>query len=67
MKMLNYLFDRPYTEQILRVNVANLGGRVDGKAPQIVLGTKFNTQIFWGRPPSETMSMPLSKSAPRVS
>lgn len=53
MKMLDYLFDRPYTEQILRVNVANYGGRVDGKAPQIVLGTKFNTQILWGRPPSE--------------
>lgn len=53
MKMLDYLFDRPYTEQILRVNVANIGGRVDGKAPQIVLGTKYNTQILWGRPPSE--------------
>lgn len=53
LKMLSYLFDRPYTEQILRVNVANLGGRVDGKAPQIVLGTKFNTQVWWGRPPSE--------------
>jgi hypothetical protein len=53
MKMLNYLFDRPYTEQILRVNVANLGGRVDGKAAQIVLETKFHTQVLWGRPPSE--------------
>jgi hypothetical protein len=51
--MLSYLFDRPYTEQILRVNVANLGGRVDGKAPQIVLETKYNTQIWWGRPPSD--------------
>ena len=53
MKMLDYLFDRPYTEQILRVDVSNLDGRVDGKAPQIVLKTRFNTQIFWGRPPSE--------------
>jgi len=53
MKMVNYLFDRPYTEQILRVNVANVGGRVDAKAAQIVLETKFNTQVLWGRPPSE--------------
>jgi hypothetical protein len=53
LKMLSYLFDRPYTEQILRVNVANLGGRVDGKAPQIVLVTKYDTQIWWGRPPNE--------------
>jgi hypothetical protein len=53
LKMLNYLFDRPYTDQILKVDVSNLGGRVDPKAPQIVLGTKFKTQIWWGRPPSE--------------
>ena len=43
----------PYTEQILRVNVANIGGRVDGKAPADRSGTKYNTQILWGRPPSE--------------
>jgi hypothetical protein len=54
LTMVNYLFDRPYTEQILRVNVANLAGRVDARAPQIVLATKFNTQIWWGRPPSDT-------------
>ena len=53
MKMLDYLFDRPYTEQILRVDVSNIDGRVDGKAPQIVLKTRFNTQVLWGRPPSE--------------
>jgi hypothetical protein len=53
LKMANYLFDRPYTEQILRINVANFKGRVDVKSPQVVLGTKFNTQIWWGRPPSD--------------
>ena len=54
LKMVDYLFDRSYTDQILRVNVANLGGRADARAPQIVLGTQFNTQIWWGRPPSDT-------------
>lgn len=53
LRMLNYLFDRPYTDQILKVSVANLDGRVDAKSPQVVLWTKFNTQIWWGRPPSE--------------
>ncbi|HSU67268.1 MAG TPA: hypothetical protein VLJ39_10370 [Tepidisphaeraceae bacterium] len=53
LKMLNYLFDRPYADQIFRVNVANLDGRVDAKGPQVVLWTKFNTQVWWGRPPSE--------------
>jgi hypothetical protein len=53
LRMVNYLFDRTYTEQILRVNVANLGGRVDATAPQIVLVTKYNSQIWWGRPPSD--------------
>ena len=53
LKMLDYLFDRPYTEQILRVDVSNLGGRIDPKQPQIVLETKFKTQIWWGRPPSD--------------
>jgi hypothetical protein len=53
LKMVDYLFDRIYTDQILRVNVANLGSRVDARAPQIVLGTQFGTQIWWGRPPSD--------------
>jgi len=53
LKMVKYLFDLPYTEQILRVDVSNFGGRVDPKNPQIVLGTAFNTQIGWGRPPAD--------------
>ena len=53
LKMLNYLFDKPYAEEILRVNVANVGGRVDAKEPQIVLLTKYGTQIWWGRPPND--------------
>ena len=53
LKMVNYLFDRTYTDQILRINVANVGNRVDARAPQIVLGTKFGSQILWGRPPSD--------------
>jgi len=53
LKMVQYLFDRIYTDQILRVDVANFGGRVDLKDPQLVLKTSFATQIWWGRPPSD--------------
>jgi hypothetical protein len=53
LRMVNYLFDKPFTEQILRVNVANFRGRIDPKDPRIVLETKFHTKIWWGRPPSD--------------
>jgi hypothetical protein len=53
LKMVKYLFDRPFTEEILRVNVANYAGRHDNKDPQLVLVTKYNTQIWWGRPPGD--------------
>ena len=52
LKMVRYLYGKPFTEEILRVNVSNFGGR-DPKEPQIVLGTKYHTQIWWGRPPSD--------------
>jgi len=53
LKMVNYLFGRAYSEDVLRVNVANFNGRVDAKDPQIVLETRYKTQIWWGRPPNE--------------
>jgi hypothetical protein len=53
LKMIGYLFDKPYVEQILRVNVANYDGRVDSKDPRLVLGTSFGTQIWWGRQPGD--------------
>lgn len=53
LKMLRYLFDLPYTNQILRVDVRNFMGRVDPKASRLVLETSFHTQILWGRPPSD--------------
>ena len=52
LNMVKYLFDRPYAEDILRVNVSNFAGREENKNPQIVLETKYQTQIWWGRPPS---------------
>ena len=53
LKMVRYLYGKDFTEEILRVNVANYRGAKDPKDPQIVLGTKYHTEIWWGRPPSD--------------
>ncbi len=53
LEMLGVLFNRPYTEDILKIDVGNLHGRIDPKESQIVLTTRFNTRIYWGRLPSD--------------
>ncbi len=53
LRMVKYLFDLPYTQQILRVDVTNYLGRVNRKDPRLVLETSFHTKIWWGRPPSD--------------
>lgn len=53
LKMVKYLFDRPCAEEIPRVDVSNFAGRIDNKDPQLVLITKYGTQIWWGRPPGD--------------
>lgn len=53
LRMVSYLFDRSYADDLLRVDVTNFNGRVNPKEPQIVLGTRYQTQIWWGRPPSD--------------
>jgi hypothetical protein len=53
LKMVKYLFELPYTQQILRVDVTNFMGRVNRNDPRLVLETSFHTRIWWGRPPSD--------------
>lgn len=50
LEMLRLLNDRPISQEILQVDVTNYDGRRDIAAPQLVLTTKYQTQIFWGRP-----------------
>lgn len=50
IEMVNLLFGRPYCEEIVKVDVANFGGRLDQKEAQIVLVTKYASEIRWGRP-----------------
>lgn len=63
LTMIRYLFNKPFTEQILRVNVTNVGGRVDLKDPRLVLGTSFGTQIWWGRPPGDAVDSFIEPSS----
>jgi hypothetical protein len=51
--MVNLLFGRPYAEEIVKVDVANFprqGVPHDAKEAQIVLVTKYASEIRWGRP-----------------
>ncbi len=48
--MVKLLYDKPYAEEIIIVNVANFAGRTDPREAQIVLRTKYASEIRWGRP-----------------
>jgi hypothetical protein len=64
LRMVGYLFDKPYTEQILRVNVSNFDGHAD-RDPRLVLDTSFGTQIWWGRPPGDDLDSFIEVSTTR--
>ena len=54
LELVRRLYDQPFADDIVKVNVDNFGGRIDLREAQIVLVTKYNTEIRWGRPWSAT-------------
>jgi hypothetical protein len=52
LELAKLLAGRPFAEEVPIVDVSNFAGRRDPQAAQIVLVTKYGTQIRWGRPPS---------------
>ena len=54
LAMVKLLYERPSADQIVSVNVANFDGRVDPREAQLVLRTKFATEVRWGRPINAT-------------
>jgi hypothetical protein len=52
LELVKLLSGQSFAEDIPTVDVSNFGGRRDSLAAQIVLVTRFGTQIRWGRPPS---------------
>ena len=51
LDMVELLYAKPFAEEIYKVNVSNVGGRKDPKEAHVVLVTKYNTAVRWGRPP----------------
>jgi hypothetical protein len=48
--MIKLLYGKPYADDVERINVANLSGRQNPNEAQVVLITRFQTQVRWGRP-----------------
>jgi hypothetical protein len=54
LELVKLLFARPYAEEIEKVDVSNLARRKDHKGAQLVLITKYNTEVRWGQPVTMT-------------
>jgi hypothetical protein len=52
LELAKLLAGQAFAEEIPVVDVSNFGGRRDPEAAQIVLITRYGTQVRWGRPPS---------------
>ena len=50
LDMVRRLYGLGFADEIVKVDVSNFGGRVDLRESQLVLGTKYATEIRWGRP-----------------
>lgn len=48
--LVKLLYGKPYTEELVTINVANFAGRKDSREAQLVLRTKYATEVRWGRP-----------------
>ncbi len=50
LDLVKLFYNKLYLDEITAVDVANFGGRVKRSDPQLVLDTRYGTQIWWGRP-----------------
>lgn len=50
LDLVKLLYGQPFAEEIVQVDVANYGGRIDPREAQISFITKYDTAIRWGRP-----------------
>ena len=54
LQMAKVIYDEPFAQDILKINVENVNRRISAKDPQIVLKTRYATEVRWGRPVSAT-------------
>jgi hypothetical protein len=52
LELVKLLSGKPFAEDLPTVDVSNFAGRHDAQGAQLVLLTRYGTQIRWGRPPS---------------
>ncbi len=50
LALVGLLYGKPFTDEITKVRVENFGGRHDAREAQLVLVTKYNTEVRWGGP-----------------
>ena len=50
VELVKLMYGKPYADEVERVNVTNFAGRVDPNEAQLVLVTRYQTQVRWGRP-----------------
>jgi len=50
LDMAKLLYGRPFTEEIQKINVANFKGRKNLREAQIVLVTRYRSEVRWGEP-----------------
>ena len=50
LDMAKLLYGRPSTEEIQKIDVANFKGRKNPRDAQIVLLTKYRSEVRWGEP-----------------
>lgn len=50
LDLVRLLHGQPFAEEIVKVDVSNFGGRNSPKEAQLVLVTRYDTEIRWGRP-----------------
>ncbi len=50
LELVKLFYAKPYLDEITAINVKNFGGQVRRGDPQLVLETRYGTQIWWGRP-----------------
>ena len=52
IELVALLADKPYADQVVKIDVSNYAGRERPNESQINLVTRYGTQVRWGQPPS---------------
>ena len=54
LELVRHFYGQPFLNEVIRIDVSNFAGRVDAREAQIVLKTRYRTEVRWGRPWNST-------------